>query len=475
MKGMVWSSIEKICVQGVSFIVGIILARLLTPSDYGLIGMLSIFLAISQKFIDGGLPSALIQKKDCTDVDYSTVFVTNIAMAVLFYTILFFCAPLIANFYNEPILKDLTRVIALNFILGSFNTIQRTKLYKAVDFKSLAKINVSSSLISGVTGITLAYSGFGVWALVAQGIVSTIVNVILLPFFSKWNFSLRFSKKSLKRLFGYGSKLMISAFYSIIINNISTMFIGKTYNSAQLGYYTRGQGYPSLIANTVYSVLGSVSFPILSNLQDDKERFLRLYKKGLFMIALVVFPPLILLALLAKPLVIILLTEKWLPCVIFIQIMCIARLFYPLSALNLNVLNAVGRSDLSMKIDFSKAPLLLITLAITIPISVEAIVWGQLFNSFICFFINAYLPGKMFGYGAFQQIKDWKYIILSLLIMSASLLIFIHIVDNSWIQLIVGGLGGIAIYLSCCLTFGIIEKRQLVNYFHKITQRFHFK
>lgn len=475
VRGVLWNTIEKFFVQGVSFVLGIILARLLSPSDYGLIGMLTVFLAVSGQFIDGGLYNALVQKKECKEIDYSTVFVINMTMAIVIYMILFFTAPLIAGFYNEPLLTDLTRVIGINFILGAFNTVQRAKLNKAVDFKSLAKINVTSTILSGTVGVFMAFTGLGVWALVGQRITSTIVNLFLLPLFSKWKLSIKFSKKSFHKLFGYGSKLMVTGLYSILINNISTLFIGKTYNSAQLGYYTKGLGYPNLIANIVYGVLGSVTFPVLSSLQDDKEHLIRVYKKCLFLIALVVFPVMVLLALLAKPLVLILLTEKWLPCVVFLQITCFAKLFYPLSALNMNILNAVGRSDLFMKLDFSKAPLILGTLAITIPISVEAIVWGNLFTAFVCFFINAYLPGKMFGYGAWKQIKDWKYILLSLIIMSIVLILLLNLIDNMWMQLIVGGITGPLIYLCCCLLFGVIRKENLQSIFVSIKQKLGIK
>ena len=471
-KGIFWNIIEKFFVQGVGFVIGIILARLLSPSDYGLMGMLVIFIAISNQFVDGGLFKALIQKKDCSNRDYSTVFVTNFAMAVAIYGILFICAPYIASFYEEPILTDLTRVIGLNFILGSFNSIQRAKLQKSVDFKSLAKINAISHVLSGLTGVVMAYNGFGVWALVGQSIVSTIIGIFLFPLYSKWKLSFQFSFDSFKQLFGFGSKLMITGLFSIIINNISTLFIGKTYNSSQLGYYTKGQNYPTLISNIVYGVLGTVTFPVLSNLQDDKDYLVQVYKKCLFLIALVVFPAMILVALLSKPLVLLLLTEKWLPCVVFLQIKKKKKMFTPLSALNMNILNAVGRSDLFMKLDFSKAPLILGTLAITIPISVEAIVWGNLFTSFICFFINAYLPGKMFGYGAWDQIKDWKFIFLSLFLMSICVILICTTTNSVWLKIIIGGIIGVSVYIGSCLIFGVIKKDFLKSLYQNVKSKY---
>lgn len=461
LHGVAWNFTEKILVKAVSFVISIILARLLAPSDYGLTGMLAVFLSVSSVFIEGGLAKALIQRQDCQDIDYSTAFVTNVSMSLVIYVVLFFAAPLIADFYDEPLLVSLTRAMALTIVLGSFNIVQRAKLMANVDFKSLAQINVLSIIVTGAIGITMAYLGYGVWALVGQAIGSTLFLIFIFPFYSKWKPSLRFSKESFSRLFGFGSKLMITGVYSVIFNNIATICIGKAYKSQQLGYYTRASQFPDLISFTVNDVLGTVTFPVLSELQNDKDRLVAVYRKSLLATALVIFPVMVLCALLAYPLVLILLTEKWVPCVVLMQWLCLARIFTPLSALNMNILNAVGRSDLFMKLDFSKAPLTIIILAITIPISVEAIVIGSFVDSFLCFFINAYLPGRMFGYGAWQQLKDWKYIILSILLMSVAVYLFMLVVQNVWLQLFIGGTIGIVVYSACCYFFKVIDDDML--------------
>ena len=461
LHGVAWNFTEKILVKAVSFVISIILARLLAPSDYGLTGMLAVFLSVSSVFIEGGLAKALIQRQDCQDIDYSTAFVTNVSMSLVIYVVLFFAAPLIADFYDEPLLVSLTRAMALTIVLGSFNIVQRAKLMANVDFKSLAQINVLSIIVTGAIGITMAYLGYGVWALVGQAIGSTLFLIFIFPFYSKWKPSLRFSKESFSRLFGFGSKLMITGVYSVIFNNIATICIGKAYKSQQLGYYTRASQFPDLISFTVNDVLGTVTFPVLSELQNDKDRLVAVYRKSLLATALVIFPVMVLCALLAYPLVLILLTEKWVPCVVLMQWLCLARIFTPLSALNMNILNAVGRSDLFMKLDFSKAPLTIIILAITIPISVEAIVIGSFVDSFLCFFINAYLPGRMFGYGAWQQLKDWKYIILSILFMSVAVYLFMLVVQNVWLQLFIGGTIGIVVYSACCYFFKVIDDDML--------------
>ena len=447
--------------RGASFVIGIILARLLSPSDFGLIGMLAIFVAISNVFIEGGLAKALIQRKNCQDIDFSTAFVANVGMSLVIYVVLFLTAPLIADFYDEPILTDITRILSLNFVLGSFNIVQRAKLMANVDFKSLAQINVISTIVSGIVGIAMAYYEWGVWSLVGQTLCSTIVLLLLFPFYSKWRPSIKFSPNSFRQLFGFGSKLMATGVYSVILNNISTICIGRFYKSNQLGFYTRASQFSEIISSTMFDVLGNVTFPVLSHLQDDREKLVLIYRKSLFITAMLIFPMMILCALLSRSMVIILLTEKWLPCVVLMQWLFLARMFTPLSAINMNILNAVGRSDLFMKLDFSKAPLILIVLAITIPISVEAITIGSFCTSFICFFINAYLPGRLFGYGAIKMIRDWRYIFLSLGAMVLAVLTYLHFVTDIWLQLFGGGIIGIVVYGTCCFLFKVIDDDML--------------
>jgi len=461
LHGVVWNFVEKLLIRGVSFVIGIILARLLSPSDYGLVGMLAVFIAISNVFIEGGLAKALIQRKNCKDIDYATAFFANVGISIFIYLILFFCSPWIAEFYHEPILINLTRVLGLNIILGSFNIVQRAKLMAEMDFKSLAQLNVTSTIISGGIGVLMAYIGFGVWALVGQTIASTMVLVFLFPIYSGWKPALEFSKQSFNQLFGFGSKLMITGVVATIVNNISTLCIGRFYKSHQLGYYTRASSFSEIISFTMFEVLGNVTFPVLSGLQDERERLVAVYKKSLFFTAMVIFPIMMLTVLLAKPLVLLLLTEKWLACVPLMQWLLLSRMFTPLSAINMNVLNAVGRSDLYMKLDFSKIPLDILILAITIPIGVEAITIGSFVNSFICFFINAFLPGHILGYGSLQQLYDWRWIFLSVAVMALSVLFCLHFVNNVWLQLFVCGLIGLIVYIMCCYLFGIIDDETL--------------
>ena len=332
VKGVVWNIFEKLVVKGIAFIIGVILARILGPSDYGLIGMLSIFIALSNVFIESGFAKALIQNKNRKDIDFSTAFVTNVSISIVIYLLLFFTAPHIAKFYNEPSLTLITRVLSLNFILGAFNIVHRAKLIAEVDFKSLAIINFGGTIIGGCLGVVLAYMDYGVWALIFQTLTSTFSMMLLFPIFSKWTPSLRFAKQSFQRLFNFGSKLLVTGLISTIVNNLTTILIGRYYKSEALGYYTRATQYSELAAYTINDVFNTTTFPILSSLQDDRERLIHIYRRILFYTALITFPLMTLFALLAEPLVVIMLTEKWLPCVTLLQILCFARMFTPISS-----------------------------------------------------------------------------------------------------------------------------------------------
>lgn len=467
LSAVLWNTIEKFLVKGSSFVISIILARLLSPTDYGLIGMLAIFIALSQVFIESGFAKALIQKQDCTDVDYSTVFYSNLGLSLFVYLLLFTVAPWIASFYEEPQLCQILRILSINFVIASFNIVQRAKLMARMDFKSLAKINFVGVLGGGICGIMMAYNGCGVWSLVGQIIVTTFVMLFLFPHYSRWKPRWEFSSKSFKRLFGFGSKLLITGTAATIVNNISTIAIGKAYKSDQLGYYTRANQFSEMIAITVNDILGTVTFPVLSELQDQKERLIAVYRKSLFYTAVVIFPVMVLMALLARPLIVILLTEKWLPCVLLLQILCITRIFTPLSAINMNVLNAIGRSDLYMRVDLCKIPIILISLTITIPISVTAIVWGSLITTFLCFFINAYYPGKLFGYGAWKQIKDYKKIFLAVAIMTVLVITSGYIFENIWFQLLAGTFFGGTGYIVSCFLLKVISFQEIKNIFKR--------
>jgi O-antigen/teichoic acid export membrane protein len=437
IKGMAWNTVEKFAVSGISFLIGIILARLLMPSDYGLVGMLAIFFAFSELFVTSGFSSALIQKKDRTDVDYSTIFYYNLAVAVFFYVLLYVCAPLIAGFYNQPQLIILTRVLSINVIFNSLSLVQQTRLKINLDFKTQAIVSFISVALSGALGIYAAYHDMGVWALVIQSSSLALSRALLLMYFNRWMPMLVFSVESFKQLFGFSFKLLIAGIASTIFNNIYSILIGKVFSPKDTGFYTRARQYPELLSDTITSILQGVTFPILASIQDNRDRLISIFSRVMRVTVFLVIPSLSLFALLSEPFIRYFLTEKWMPVVPLIQWLCFARLFTPISSLNLTILTATGRSDLYLLVDSSKIPLLLVTLLITVPLGLKAIVIGNFITSFLSFLINAYYPGKLFGFGAFRQVREMRLVIYSTLIMAACVFGMMQILNGDLLKLLV--------------------------------------
>lgn len=448
LQGIKWSAIDKFAGYGSQFVIGVVLARLLTPADFGLIGMLSIFIAISQSFIDSGMGSGLIQKINRTEVDFSTVFVFNFTISIFFYLVLFYSAPFIASFYNMPQLVLLTRIQSLSIILNSLVIVQRCKLTINIDFKTLAQVNFTSAILGGIIGVFFAYIGLGFWSLVIQNLSGTLVAITMLWLMSDWKPSLVFSKESFKELFGFGSKLLAASLYSQSINNIYNITIGKIYSAAELGFYTRTKVFAELTAGTVNSVLQQVTFPLLASLQEDRKKMGIIFGKIIRMSAFLVIPAMTMLSILADPFIRVILTDKWLPVVPLLQWMCFARIFLPISTVNMNILNAMGRADLFLKVDLSKLPITVIALIITLPLGVKAMIIGHVITSFLAYLINAYLPGKYFGYGALSQLKDMLPIFINVIIMAFAILISTHFIDIQWLKLITGGIVGFGVYFA---------------------------
>jgi teichuronic acid exporter len=471
LRGMIWNAIETIALQGGQFIFGIVLARLLSPSDYGLVGMLAIFIAISQTFVDSGMGNALIQKKNRTDVDFSTVFVFNIIVSALFYLVLSFSAPYIAAFYKMPQLVLLTRILSLNFVINSLALVQNTRLTISMDFKTKAKVSAISVVLSGTIAIILAYYGFGVWALVFQTLSRAIVSVSMLWYLSRWKPSFVLSRKSFKDLFHFGSRILGASVISTIFQNIYKIVIGKAFSARELGFYSQAMNIAELTSGSITGILQTVTYPVLTSLQDEKERMIAVYKKLIGMTTFFVFPLMTLLALLAKPFVLLFLTEKWSSTIILLQWLCFARIVRPVSALNMNILNAIGRSDLFLKVDMSKIPLAVIALIITIPLGVKAIVIGHVVTSFISYFINAYLPGRFFGYGAFSQIKDMIKVIIAVLVMTISVYISSLLLESNALKFFVGGFIGVVSYIIAALLLKMEETKEVINLIKMISSK----
>jgi O-antigen/teichoic acid export membrane protein len=465
ISGVIWSATERFSMQGVQFLVGIILARLLTPHDYGLIGMLSIFLAISQTFIDSGFSSALIQKKDRDETDYSTIFFFNILVGLIIYLILYFSAGQIAYFFHEPTLKLLTKVVSINIIINSFAIIQRTKLTISLDFKTQTKASLTSIIIGGAVGITLAYKGYGVWALVIQSLTQNFFNTLLLWFFSKWLPKAVFSKMAIKPLFSFGSKLLGAGLLNTIFNHIYLFVIGKFFNADDLGYYTRAKQFQQLPSQNISAVIQRVSFPVLSSLQNDEVKLLATFRKFIKFSAFIIFPLMLGLAVLAEPLIKILLTEKWIKTVPLLQLLCFAGVLYPIHSLNLNILNVKGRSDLFLKLEIIKKILISLVILFTIKFGIIGLIIGQIGTSIISFLINTYYTGRIIGYGSMKQIIDLFpiFFISGLMAISVWGLNSFFVQDS--IKLLIGILTGAIIYFTLAIIGRFDEIYQLKKVF----------
>ncbi|MFB6317426.1 lipopolysaccharide biosynthesis protein [Saccharicrinis sp. FJH54] len=422
-KGIFWTALDRISNQGLQFIIGIVLARILTPEEFGLVGMITVFIVISNVFIDSGFGLALINKKETNIIEESSVFWLNLIVSILVFVLLYFLSPYIANFYEEPILTDITRVLGLTLVLQALGSIHLNLLTKELDFKTQFRLTLTSKIVSGIVGIGAALYGFGVWALVFQRIVQSFWQSAGLWIFHKWRPKLSFSLPELKPLWGYGSKLLASSLLSTVSDNIYSLVIGKGFSAADLGYYRRAKGYQILPVSLLTSTIGRVSFPIYSKVKDDSKKYLQLMRKSFSLMSFVSFPVLAGLAVMAKPIIIVMITDKWLPSVPYLQLLCIIGMLYPWNLMNVQALVAYGRSDLNLRITIIKNGLRLLNLFVMMNFSVLFIVVGEVFVSLLSILINSYYSRKIFNYGFISQLMDLKRIFLS-----TSLLVLITLI-----------------------------------------------
>ncbi|HCY00398.1 MAG TPA: colanic acid exporter [Bacteroidales bacterium] len=406
VSGLIWSFVDTMAGQGITFIVGIILARLLSPREFGLIGMLTVFIAVSQSFIDSGFSNALIRKKDCSDADYSTVFYFNLAVGVLFFILLYFSAPAISGFFNEPELTAILQVMGIVLIIDSLTIIQRTILTKRIDFKLQARISVIASIGSGIVAIAMAFNGFGVWALVAQRIVKQGLNSLFLWMWNRWKPLLVFSVKSFKELFGFGSKLLISGLIDTVYRNVYYLIIGKFFSAQELGFYTKAEEFNRLPSQNLNSIIGRVTYPVLSTLQDDIPRLRNNYQKLIRSVMFITFILMLGMAAVAEPMIHTLIGAKWEPAIIYLQMLCFVGMMYPLHALNLNMLQVQGRSDLFLKLEIIKKIIAVPTIIIGIFFGIKMMIVGMMVNTLIAYYLNSYWSGVKIGYSFKQQVKD---------------------------------------------------------------------
>ena len=446
VKGVIWSCIDRFSAQGIQFVFSILIARLLLPEDYGVIAMLNIFLAVSQTFIDSGFGAALIRKIDRTEIDFSTVFYFNIVVAVVFYGILYFSASTIASFYETPLLEPITKIVALNLIINSLSGIHNAKLSIAIDFKSRAKISIITTLIIGMVGLWIAYAGYGVWALVVQSLFSSILRTAMLWSVVKWRPKLLFSWKSFKELFSFGSKLLVSGLLDTVYNNLYTIIIGKIFSPSTLGVYSKANSLAQFPSTNITCVLQTVTFPVLSTIQNENERLADAYKRFLNLSAFIMFPLMVGLAAVADPFIRIVLTDKWEGAIIILQIICFALMWYPIHAINLNILQVKGRSDYFLKLELIKKVQGVLFLIITVPMGLVAMCYGKVLSSLISIIWNTYYTNKLIGYGFFSQMKDLLPILAHSLIMGGIVLLVVHFLPSLWLKLLGGILSGMIYY-----------------------------
>lgn len=448
INGATWKTIERLFRQIIQFTIGIVLARMLSPSDYGIIGMLTIFFALATTFQDSGFGSALIQKKNRTNEDYSTVFFFNVGASWIIYAILFFAAPYIADFYKTPILTDVTRVSAITFIINGLTGVQLAKLNIELKFKTISIVSILGQIITGIVGVTFAYYGWGVWALVYQGIISSCVMGFVIWICSGWHPSLVFSQNSFKSLFKFGGNMMLSNIINQIYNNIYTIVIGKVFNPTLVGMYNRANAYAHLPSNTVMDMALTVNFPILATIQDDNERLLHAYKKLLRVPFFILYPILTAIIVMATPLIHCMIGDKWLPCVPMLQILCVSYMFVPLNAVNLNLLYVKGRSDLSLRLEFIKKPLGIMILIASIPLGINWMIAGRALYSMLVYCLNCYYTKKILNYGILDQIKILLPIYINIIISGTVTFLFIACFDINVIKLLLGSTIFALIYLS---------------------------
>jgi len=406
VNGLIWSFVDTMAGQGITFVVGIILARLLTPREFGLIGMITLFIAVSESFINSGFSNALIRKKDCTDTDFSTVFFFNLATGILFFLLLFFSAPAISYFFNEPELTAILQVLGIVLIIDSITLIQRTILTKRIDFKLQARISVIASIGSGVVAIAMAFYGFGVWALVAQRFVKQTLNSFFLWLWNSWKPLLIFSMKSFKDLFHFGSKLLVGGLIDTIYRNIYFLIIGKYFSTQDLGFYTKADEFQRLPSQNINAIISRVSYPILSIIQKDIPRLKNNYRKLIRTIIFITFTLMMGMAAVAEPLIYTLIGAKWEPAIIYLQMLCFVGMMYPLHALNLNMLLVLGRSDLLLKLEVIKKIIAIPTIIIGILFGIKMMIVGMMVNTLIAYYLNSYWSGVKIGYSFKQQVKD---------------------------------------------------------------------
>jgi len=471
LSGVFWSALQQFGTQIITFAVSVVLARLLSPAEFGLIGMISVFMSLGIVLMEGGLGQSLIRTSNPTNDDYTTVFYFNLVGSIIIYVIIFFCSPYIADFYKQDLLKDVIRCYCLIFIINAFSSIQYTRLSKQMEFKKELTIAIPSIIISSIVGITMAYLSYGVWSLVFSALTQSLLASIQLWIRSDWKPSWNFDVKKFNEHFHYGYKLTISGLLDTIIVNIYPILIGKFFAPAQVGFYNRADSLRQLPVNNISAVLNKVTFPLFAQVKDDDVRLKEIYKRIMQMVIFFVSPILLILAALGDPLFRFLFTEKWLPAVPYFKILCWIGILYPIHAYNLNILKVKGRSDLFLKLEIIKTVILLFVIAIAIQYGIVFLLYGGLLVSVIHFYINTYYTGKFLNYSSFDQTKDLLPTILLAFCTGRVVYLFDVLCKDflmyDIVRLFLGGATGIIFYLVCAYILKMSSINELIKIIKK--------
>lgn len=463
VSGVIWSAVDRYASQGIQFLISLVMARLLMPSDYGTIALLNVFLAICQTFIDSGFGLALMRKKDCTEQDFNTVFIFSTVVALLCYGVLWVTAPWIAQFYNQPILVPITRIVSLNVIINALANVPNARLSISLDFKKKAFVTLATVLISGCLGLWMAYNGFGLWSLVYQTLVAGAIKTLLLFGYAKWLPKLQFSKQSFNSLFAFGSKMLVSGIIGNIYNNLSSIVIGKFYTPSLLGLFGKASTLASYPSMQMTGVILNVAYPVLAKIQDDDAQLIAAYRRMLRMSTFVVFPLMAGLAVIAKSFVLCVLGDKWAEMVPLLQILCFSFMWDPINGMNMNLLQVKGFSNLYLKLDILKKIIGFVVLCVTIPFGIKVICVGLLIVAILNIPINTYYTHKLFGYGFYSQMKDIISILVLTLSMALAVVVSIHFIHPPTLKLVFGIIIGILYYATASYFLRFEECKSLLN------------
>lgn len=462
IKGVGWSAADAFLGQGITFVVGIVLARLLSPEEYGMIGICLIFTTILNGIVDSGFSNAIIRKKEATNEDYNTMFITNMVVSVVLYALLYFSAPLISSFFQME-LTSIVRVIGLVLIINGLSLTQQTNLTKKIDFKTKTKASIVSAIISGAIGIGMAYAGFGVWALVAQLLSKQIVYTICLWILNRWWPNFHFSIDSFKYMWGFGWKLLVGGLLDNIWNQMYQVVVGKFYSPATLGQYTRGYQYANIFSANITSIVQRVTYPVLAEVQDKKERMLAAYRKVIKTTMFVTCVCMISLGAVAEPLIYCLIGEKWHQAATFLPLICISMSLYPLHAINLNMLQVQGRSDIFLYLEIVKKIIAIGPLCIGIFYDIYWMLIGSIITGFICFFLNSYYTGKKLGYSSWKQLKDVAPSYGVALVIALAVYFLKYLPLSHWVILSVQIVLGVIVFFVVCEMTKLNEYKEVKN------------